>query len=236
MIHPSEELNAIERAGVIFDLDGTLADSSWREIDDSVDPSFILDDPVIEPCYSLAREWELQSTQVPTAQIDVLYLTGRSHLMWTPTKLWLSKNKLFGTLICRPTTVDLWDISRWKADTIAQLMKKHHWQHVTLYEDNPKTLQLTQSKIPQFAFSPALVIADGEKVDPSAKITGLAETDILNFKLLMGRLAEDNSWKKLLLRRWKSRSDLLDAALDFIAGKENRREFRQMIERLWKAS
>ncbi len=67
----------------------------------------------------------------------------------------------------------------------------------------------------------------------SSKMTGLPEKDVLNFQILMGRLAEDKGWKSLLLKKWGSRSDLLDAAQDFIHGKENRREFRQMIDRLW---
>lgn len=235
MLHPSDQdPGVIQRCGVIFDIDDTLADSSWREDLDFVDPSMLMGDPPIEPVYSLARDWEKHSTNdAPPIQVDVVYLTGRGHALWTPTKLWLSKHKLFGQLICRPTDVTEREVPSWKARTIAELMKKHRWQHVTLYENNVQTLKLTQSKIPEFAFTPALVVADGEKVSPSSKMTGLPEKDILNFQILMGRLAEDAGWKSLLLKKWASRSDLLEAAQDFIHGKENRREFRQMIDRLW---
>ena len=48
------------------------------------------------------------------------------------------------------------------------------------------------------------------------------------------RLAPDDpSWKKLLLRRWPSRSELLDSAQDYVSGKHKRRLFRQLVDEIW---
>ena len=76
--------------------------------------------------------------------------------------------------------------------------------------------------------------ASGQKADPAAKATGLREIDILNFKILMSRLAgEDGAWKSLLVRRWASLSQLLDAGQDHIQGKHRRRLYRRTIDELW---
>jgi hypothetical protein len=163
-----------------------------------------------------------------------VYLTGRDQQLWTVSKLWLSKHKLFGTCICRPTDVSEEDVPQWKANVVAELFAKHGWTHVTVYENDKTNLVAIEAALPPRVLVPTLVKGDGEKTVPESNVTGLPETDIVNFKILMGRLApEDPSWKSLLVRRWPSRSALLDSAQDYISGKHKRRMFRQLIDEIW---
>jgi len=215
------------RAGVIFDIDGTLADEE-REYDPYSDPTSFFDDEPLN-LVDIAYTWEQK------APIDVVYVTGRDQQLWTVTRLWLNKHKLFGKLICRPPGVPLENVSQWKAQVVADLKCRHRWVHVTMYENNKATLTAVQSVLPPLYFSPNLVVASDQEAKES-KITGLPQTDLTNFRLLMSRMSPDDpTWKSLLLRRWDSKHDLLDAALDYIPGKHKRREFRQMIEQLWMA-
>jgi hypothetical protein len=183
----------LPHVGVVFDLDGTLIDSTHR----SEAPSDLMElmaDLPLEPVYSEARAWERKSLLV-----DVVYLTGRDQQLWTVSKLWLSKHKLFGKCICRPPSVPEEDTPEWKAAVVAKLMADHHWTHVTVYENDADNLQVIQDALPTNMCIPTLVKeADGEKQVPESNITGLSEQDIVNFKILMGRLApEDPSWKWL---------------------------------------
>lgn len=208
----------IERAGFVFDIDGTLANSEE-----------CLDDPIevfeLEPLNLVDEAYQREQVM----GCDVVYLTGRGQELWTATRLWLNNQKLFGTLICRPTDVCLAAVSLWKARVVGELMRAHRWLHVSVWEDNPDTLRSIQCIVPKYRFTPTLVVA----ATSESNITGLSDKDVVNFKILMGRLSEDPRWKKLLLRRWKSKSELLDAAMDYVRGKQQRREFRRMTDELW---
>lgn len=215
----------LPRAGIIFDIDGTLADED-RELPVDSDPNLYFDDDPLTTV-DIAHAWEQQ----PHA--DVVYLTGRDAQLWTVTRLWLNQLKLFGKLICRPPQVPLEQVSQWKAQMVASLKCRHRWIHVTMYENNADTLRSVKSVLPPFGFSPNLIVANDQEAG-EAKITGLPQTDLTNFRILMQRMVpDDNAWRSLLLRRWESKHDLLDAAQDFIRGKHRRREFRQMIDSLW---
>jgi hypothetical protein len=213
------------RAGVIFDVDGTLADEE-REHDPGLDPNLFIDDEPLN-LVDIAYAWEQKTP------IDVVYVTGRDHQLWTVTRLWLNKWKLFGKLICRPAHVPEVEIPQWKAQVVAALKCRHRWVHVTMYENTKVNLTAVKSVLPPLTFSPNLVVASNQE-GGEAKITGLPQKDLINFRLLMQRMVPgDNAWRSLLLRPWKSRSQLLDSAQDFIHGKHKRREFRQMIDQLW---
>jgi len=218
----------LPRVGVIVDLDGTLVVESDRDWDDpTLDPCSLLEDVEQEPVYSEVKAWERKHLNV-----DVVYLTGRSQKWFIATKVWLSQRKLHGKLICRPTNVQHTDVSAWKAQTVAALKCKHRWSHVTVYENNATTLMAIKCVLPPHTYSPTLVQAETEV--PESNLTGLSEQDIVNFKILMGRLAPDDpSWQALLLRKWPSRTALLDRAQDFISGKHKRRLFRQMVDEIW---
>lgn len=219
----------LPHVGVVFDLDGTLIDSSSRDEAPS-DLMELMADPPLEPVYSEARAWEKKSLNV-----DVVYLSGRDQQLWTVSKLWLSKNKLFGPCICRPTDVPEEDVPLWKATVIASLVAQHNWEHVTVYENDEDNLNAIMAALPPRMVIPTLVReADGEKTIPESNLTGLPEQDIINLKILMGRLAPDDpSWKALLVRKWPSRSALLDSAQDYITGKQQRRLFRQLVDEIW---
>ncbi len=218
----------LPHVGVVFDLDGTLIDSTHRsEVPN--DLMELMADAPLEPVYAEARAWESK-----TLLVDVVYLTGRDMQLWTVSKLWLSKHKLFGTCICRPPSVPEEDVPLWKATVIAELVEKHNWTHVTVYENDKTNLLAIEAALPPHTLIPTLVKGDGEKVVPESNVTGLPEQDIVNFKILMGRLApEDPSWKSLLVRKWPSRSALLDSAQDYISGKHKRRMFRQLVDEIW---
>lgn len=232
----SQPTEMLERVGVIFDLDGTLVDETDRPDYTTMDqdPVLYYDDIPLEPVYSEARQWEKQELNA-----DVIYLTGRDQQLWTITRIWLNKQRLFAPLICRPPHIPMDQISGWKAQVVKQLWKDHNWVHVTVYENNKSTLDACSAVLPAFAFTPTLVTAhiiaaDGDKQVPEAPLTGLSEKDVVNFKILMGRLSPDDTrWKALLLRKWKSRSQLLDRAQDYIQGRKKRRAFRQMVDQLW---
>jgi len=218
----------LPHVGVVFDLDGTLIDSTHRE-EAPADLMELMADAPLEPVYSEARAWDKKSLHV-----DVVYLTGRDMQLWTVSKLWLSKHKLFGTCICRPPSIPEEDVPVWKATVVAELVKKHSWTHVTVYENDEENLLAIQAALPTHVFVPTLVTADGEKKVPESNITGLPEKDIVNFKILMGRLSpDDSSWKALLVRKWPSRTALLDSAQDYISGKHKRRMFRQLVDEIW---
>lgn len=224
----SPENVVLPRVGVVFDLDGTLIDSLSRE-EAVVDLVELMEDPPLEPVYSEARAWEGKSLSV-----DVVYLTGRDQQLWTVSKLWLSKHKLFGKCICRPPSVPEDAIPEWKASVVAQLVADHDWTHVTVYENDEANLLAIRSVLPEEVLVSTLVKADGDKTVPESNVTGLPEQDIVNFKILMGRLVPDDpSWKSLLVRKWPSRAALLDSALDYISGKHRRRMFRQLVDEIW---
>jgi len=223
----ADDSRMLPRVGVVFDLDGTLIDSTHEFVPD--DLTELLKDEPLEPTYSEAKVWETK-----TMTVDVVYLTARDAMLWPVSKIWLSSHKLFGKLICRPPSVPPEDIPIWKAETVLQLACQHGWQHVTVYENDPTNLAAIQAVLPPMTVSPTLVKADGDKTVPESTVTGLPEQDIINLKILMGRLAPDDpSWKSLLLRKWPSRSALLDAALDYIPGKFKRRMFRQLVDEIW---
>lgn len=219
----------LPHVGVVFDLDGTLIDSSARE-EVPNDLMELMTDAPLEPVYSEARAWERKSLHV-----DVVYLSGRDQQLWTVSKLWLSKHKLFGQCICRPPSIPEEDTPLWKASVVAKLVCDHHWTHVTVYENDEDNLRTIMAALPPHVVIPTLVReADGEKTIPESNITGLPERDIVNLKILMGRLSPDDpSWKALLVRKWPSRTALLDSALDYITGKQQRRLFRQLVDEIW---
>jgi hypothetical protein len=219
----------LPHVGVVFDLDGTLIDSSFRD-EAPNDLMELMADAPLEPVYSEARAWEKKSLNV-----DVVYLSGRDQQLWTVSKLWLSKHKLFGKCICRPPDVPEEDTPMWKAAIVASLVAKHNWTHVTVYENDEDNLRLIMEALPPRVVIPTLVReADGEKQVPESNLTGLPEQDIINLKILMGRLSpEDPSWKSLLIRKWPSRTALLDSAQDYITGKHQRRLFRQLVDEIW---
>lgn len=217
----------LPHVGVVFDLDGTLINSPARE--EVTDLMELMNDPPLEPVYSEARAWEKKALNV-----DVVYLTGRDQQLWTVSKLWLSKHKLFGLCICRPPSVPEEDIPVWKASVVTRLAVEHHWTHVTVYDNDQVNLIAIQAMLPKGTMIPTLVKADGEKTIPESNLTGLPEQDIVNLKILMGRLSPDDpSWKALLVRKWPSRTALLDSAQDYITGKHQRRLFRQLVDEIW---
>jgi len=224
----TSENRVLPRVGVVFDLDGTLIDSARVEV--PTDLMDLMNDAPLEPIYSEAKSWEQKHLNV-----DVVYLSGRDQQLWTVSKLWLSKHKLFGKCICRPPDISESKIPLWKSKVIAQLIIEHAWEHVTVYENDALNLTAIQHVIPPHMWTPTLVTeASGDKTVPEANLTGLPESDIVNLKILMGRLSPDDpSWKSLLVRKWPSRTALLDSAMDFVSGKHKRRLFRQLIDEIW---
>lgn len=234
---------------VIFDLDGTLADDSHRQewTYQYGDPTNFLQDATIQAVLEKAREFERDPDTV------VVYMTGRPRRLHKVTKTWLLARGLKGWLYCRPDECQNGDdVSAWKVrKTIQLVLRSQHCAvgdfvtRVVMFENKKQTLdELKESWHP---LMPELLcvfvtknyhlkIAESKDTKLSkpleVKQPNLEPRDLVNFKLLMNRTAEEG-WEKLLLREWESRSQLLDAALEFVPGRNNRREFRTMIDQLW---
>jgi len=231
----AEVLALTQRAGVVFDLDGTLADASaldWEQPDPQRLALQLYALKPLEPLLTEALRWE----HVPN--VDVVYVTGRSQQQWTATRLWLNKWRLVGSLYCnlhnRGPHLAPHELSAWKAAKVHELAVLAQWQHVLVYEDNPANAQAIVANLPPGVGGTSNLAAQAQAQGvPLANHSTLSEVDLANLRLLGKRCCE-KGWERLLERPWQSRSQLLDAMQDWVPGRRRRKLFRQQIEDLWR--
>jgi hypothetical protein len=238
----------------VFDIDGTLADESFLHRDStykSHDQNTLLQFGEIPATCNLAREF-LRSDAA-----TVVYLTARDERHHKTTWIWLLGHGLFpaGTyeevdshprvkLICCPSeSIYLTGaVPTWKSQVVRKLALESPYSDVLVFENKAETLEEINKKW-NLPSNLTLVFVDPQhnverfeqavsaNFDPNLPST-MSRADLVNFKLLMNRFA-DKSWIDLLSRQWKSKSELLDAALGYINGNRNKQRFRQHIEELW---
>lgn len=222
----------------VFDLDGTLADDRARVrwVYDYGDQTNVLQDAPIVPVMQTAKGLCRREDTF------CVYMTGRSQSLFETTRLWLLGNGLIGRLLCRPDwTRDGDDITRWKVREIVTLASKWcpikrvpQYERVTVFENKAQTLQELKRRWPKtHPELTCLFVTENFEIKQANSIRQGCGRELTNFKLIMTRMAEPG-WEVLLRREWKTRGDLLSAAVGYIPGRRKRREFIQIMDSLWR--
>lgn len=122
----------------IFDLDGTLADSSKREqfpkiYDQNFQKSVLNDLPISK---------NIKKIKKITKQ-KILILTGRKSLLRSVTKIWLKKNGIkYHYIIMRPKSCNKSN-TNFKLDIIKKIKKK--FKIIKIFDDNQEFIKKVKS-------------------------------------------------------------------------------------------